>query len=51
MNLDYKIAYLKPYLQQMKDKLLDYIAAAENATDIRLFNEEKLNQAFFHLFF
>jgi hypothetical protein len=28
-NLDNKIAYSKPYIQQMKDKLLDYIAAAE----------------------
>jgi hypothetical protein len=32
-NLDYKIAFSKPYIQQMKDKLLDYIAAAENATN------------------
>jgi hAT family C-terminal dimerisation region len=32
-NLDYKIAYSKPYIQQMTDKLLDYIAAAENATN------------------
>jgi hAT family C-terminal dimerisation region len=32
-NLDYKSAYSKPYLQQMKDKLLDYMAAAENATN------------------
>jgi hypothetical protein len=28
-NLDYKIAYLKPYIQQMKEKLLEYISAAE----------------------
>jgi hypothetical protein len=32
-NLDYKIAYSKPYIQQMKAKLLDYTAAAENATN------------------
>jgi hypothetical protein len=32
-NLDYKIAYSKPCIQQMKDKLFDYIAAAENATN------------------
>jgi hypothetical protein len=32
-NLD-KISYSKPYyIQQMKDKLLDYIAAAEKATN------------------
>jgi hypothetical protein len=31
-NLDNKIAYSKPYIQQMKDKLLFYIAAAEKAT-------------------
>jgi hypothetical protein len=30
-NLDYKIAHSKLYILQMKDKVLDYIAAAEHA--------------------
>jgi hypothetical protein len=29
----YKIAHSKPYILQMKDKLLDYIVAAEHAAN------------------
>jgi hypothetical protein len=32
-NLDNKITYLTPHTQQMKEKLLDYIAAVENAAN------------------
>ena len=33
---DYKIVYSKPYIKTMKDKLLDYIAAAENEDRLKI---------------